>query len=207
MMSIYGIGIKDVVLLLAGITCVYLAYMWLRLMQMKRKKQKRVVRDRLEEPRAAAPKVDIIDDTQDDDDHEVVYAKPRKQIVDPIRSAPENTVEARPPGFDRMISDSQQRLVQSQARELQQLKDEVRVLQQQQTEMREEIDRLKAARNVSPLYNEAVSMAQHGLNAEGIASRCGISIAEAELVAALASKSESTAAEDYDEDYHGKAAA
>jgi hypothetical protein len=72
--------------------------------------------------------------------------------------------------------------------------------------MREEIEQLKAARNVSPLYNEALNMAQHGLNAEGIASRCGISIAEAELVAALANKSEPAPDADPDEEYHGQAA-
>ena len=50
----------------------------------------------------------------------------------------------------------------------------------------EEISQLKATRNVSPLYNEAMVLAQKGMPAAGIAGHCGISIGEAELVASLA---------------------
>ena len=38
---------------------------------------------------------------------------------------------------------------------------------------------------MSPLYNEAMVLAQKGVDAAGIAGQCGISIGEAELVAAL----------------------
>ncbi len=41
--------------------------------------------------------------------------------------------------------------------------------------------------NVAPLYNEAMDFARRGVDAAGIAARCGISRGEAELVAALAS--------------------
>ncbi len=51
-----------------------------------------------------------------------------------------------------------------------------------------EVEKLKAARNVSPQYGEAVTLAQQGLDVLSIAERCGISVSEAELVWALSQK-------------------
>jgi hypothetical protein len=54
---------------------------------------------------------------------------------------------------------------------------------------RDEVKRLRSERgapNVAPLYNEAMNLAKRGLSVVGIASRCGISMGEAELVVALA---------------------
>jgi len=50
----------------------------------------------------------------------------------------------------------------------------------------EEVRQLKSTHNVSPIYSEAMSMAERGELPAGIAARCGISLGEAELVAALA---------------------
>lgn len=54
--------------------------------------------------------------------------------------------------------------------------------------LKEEVSLLKAARNVSPQYGEAVTLAQRGMAAPQIAERCGISVAEAEMVCALSRK-------------------
>ena len=62
--------------------------------------------------------------------------------------------------------------------ELQQLRVEVAAL-------REELAQLKAARRVSPQYNEAMLLAQRGMRPHDIADQCGISVGEAELVLAL----------------------
>lgn len=62
--------------------------------------------------------------------------------------------------------------------ELQQLRGEVAALS-------DELAKLKAARRVSPQYNEAMLLAQRGMNAQAIAGQCGISVGEAELVMAL----------------------
>lgn len=70
--------------------------------------------------------------------------------------------------------------------ELQRLRREGVQLREELARLSEEVARLKATRNVSPLYNEAMSLAQQGMPANGIAGHCGISIGEAELVAALA---------------------
>ncbi len=70
--------------------------------------------------------------------------------------------------------------------ELQQLRRESAALRDEVLRVREELAGIKASRNVSPLYGEAMSLAQQGVPADGIAGQCGISLGEAELVAALA---------------------
>lgn len=65
-------------------------------------------------------------------------------------------------------------------------------------ELKETIAQLKAARRVSPQYNEAMHLAQRGMDEQGIANQCGISIGEAELVLALSRNKQ-----EY-EDYDGK---
>jgi len=51
--------------------------------------------------------------------------------------------------------------------------------------LKDTIAQLKAARRVSPQYNEAMVLAQRGMDKQNIAEECGISIGEAELVLAL----------------------
>ena len=51
--------------------------------------------------------------------------------------------------------------------------------------LKEKVSLLEAARNVSPQYGEAVALSQRGMTASQIAERCGISVAEAEMVRAL----------------------
>lgn len=70
--------------------------------------------------------------------------------------------------------------------DVQQLRRESAALREELARMREEMASLKAAQNVSPLYSAAMSLAQNGVTADGIAGQCGISLAEAQLVAALA---------------------
>lgn len=52
--------------------------------------------------------------------------------------------------------------------------------------LREQLDATVASQGVSPEYNEALVFARRGLAVETIAERCGISVAEAELVRSLA---------------------
>ncbi|GAB4164907.1 MAG: hypothetical protein Fur0039_00270 [Rhodocyclaceae bacterium] len=55
-------------------------------------------------------------------------------------------------------------------------------------QLREDLGALRAARGAAPRYGEAMELARSGIDAEGIASRCGISVAEAELVRSLATR-------------------
>lgn len=83
--------------------------------------------------------------------------------------------------------------------ELQHLRRECAALRQEMDGLTEEVGRLKAACNVSPLYNEAMALAQQGMAVDGIAGHCGISIGEAELVAALA-----RGASEFEQHEHGE---
>ena len=68
--------------------------------------------------------------------------------------------------------------------EVDRLREELRAAQDDIKLLRSE----RAIATVTPLYNEAMSFAKRGINAAGIATQCGISMGEAELVAALAGK-------------------
>jgi hypothetical protein len=70
--------------------------------------------------------------------------------------------------------------------ECQALRRECAQLREELARLVEEVSTLKATRNMSPLYNEAMALARQGMSANGIAGRCDISIGEAELVAAMA---------------------
>ncbi len=165
MIDTLGLGIKGGLLLAAGLMAAYLVFTWLRLRQIKKRKGKL----------AAAPKTSPAIAAVDEDDEldAVVYVRPRP---------------AADPGFAALLGESRERQQPVRTTEVQTLRDEVATLRQTLADLQGELDRMKAAHTVSPLYNEAVGLAQHGIDAEGIAARCGISIAEAELVAALASK-------------------
>jgi hypothetical protein len=66
-----------------------------------------------------------------------------------------------------------------------QIEDELRALKEDLAQLREETRRVRAARGVAPQYGEAMALAESGLEAPAIAARCGISVAEAELIRAL----------------------
>lgn len=88
---------------------------------------------------------------------------------------------------ERATADFESELARSTTeREVQRLRVEAEQLRAEMARLSEEIHCLKAARTVSPLYEQAVTMAQQGVSAAAIADRCNISLAEAELVAALA---------------------
>lgn len=70
-------------------------------------------------------------------------------------------------------------------REVAALRDEVAGLRQQVGTLQGELDRLKHSAQMAPLYGEALALAHQGLDADGIAQRCGISRGEAELVISL----------------------
>lgn len=70
--------------------------------------------------------------------------------------------------------------------EVSHLRKETQQLRAEVTQLAVELRQLKIVHNTSPMYAEAVTLAQQGLSTADIADRCGISLGEAELVAALA---------------------
>ena len=65
---------------------------------------------------------------------------------------------------------------------------ELEDMRRQLADLRDEVGRLKASRQSAPHYTEAMALAEGGADAQTVASRCGISLAEAELVLALSRK-------------------
>jgi hypothetical protein len=72
------------------------------------------------------------------------------------------------------------------------MREELDALRAEVAALRQEMGGIKAARNVAPQYGEAMTLAGQGASAQDIAERCGISVAEAELVRALGQKSRRT---------------
>ena len=68
--------------------------------------------------------------------------------------------------------------------------DEIDRLVHDLTALQDELERVREQPTSSPEYAEALILAAQGLNAEMIAARCGISLAEAELVLSLARRGE-----------------
>ncbi len=83
----------------------------------------------------------------------------------------------------RHLLDGQQALVDQQRAEIETLQAEVAGLRQQ---LEESLHAQPPQSAASPEYAEATRLAEQGLDAEEIAARCGISIAEAGLLVSLA---------------------
>lgn len=66
------------------------------------------------------------------------------------------------------------------------LEAEVRQLRGELAALQAQVEALKVSRRVSPMYADALDLAQRGFDARGVAEECGISVAEAELVLAMA---------------------
>lgn len=158
---IAGMGWRDVVLVLAAMVGVYLVLSLMRLFQVVGKRRdgekKKEAKRRLSGWEIYPPQ----------------EAQVSPQILQSAPVAPD-------PDFARELAKSNTEV------ELERLRRESAHLREEVARLAEEIALLKATRNVSPLYNEAMSLAQQGMPAAGIAGHCGISIGEAELVASLA---------------------
>ncbi|MEC5387466.1 DUF2802 domain-containing protein [Uliginosibacterium sp. H3] len=105
--------------------------------------------------------------------------RPEPAVAEPARTPRPAEPDASGFGFDALLEVRQMRhLVDETRAQNARLSDDV-------ARLREELAALRAASRVAPAYAEAVSMVQRGLDAQAIAERCGISVAEAELVRAL----------------------
>lgn len=85
----------------------------------------------------------------------------------------------------RQALQAQKDLVALQQQEIARLVEDLTTLQDEAEQAR-----VRPAASPSPEYSEAMMLAAQGLNAEMIAARCGITLAEAELVLSLARRGE-----------------
>jgi hypothetical protein len=110
-----------------------------------------------------------------------VEASVAKAVVKMAENPVKNSV---PPDFASQLTHST--LERSLQGEVGHLRQEMQQLRTEVTHLATEVRQMKMVHNVSPVYAEAVTLAQQGISTVGIADRCGISLGEAELVVALA---------------------
>lgn len=175
-MEIAGIPVRDVVVGVCILIAIYVAVTMLRLMRLRRHKAPAE-----EAPPRVFPTVDFELDGEDEAEavDTLVYSRP----VAPSPPRPQPAEAPETPSFDAELGRSQ-------------LEREVRQLREEIAALRAELDEMKAASRVSPQYADAMALAQRGLTAQDVADRCGISLAEAELVWALAHGPQDTEQED-----------
>lgn len=150
-------------------------------------------------PAAAQPTAVDEDDAGDEGDdtdfadYAPVPARPRESAAPP----PPAPVAPAPPGPDAFQLELE---VQRLRREVAGLRAVLDVQQQEigglhdsLAGLREQIDKGLVAQNASPEYSEALVFARRGLAVDAIAERCGISVAEAELVRSLAARGDEEA--------------
>jgi len=94
-------------------------------------------------------------------------------------------------GFDALLEMRQTRTL------LDDLRTRHEALQTEVNALHESFAELRAASQVSPIYGEAVSLARRGYDVQVIAERCGISVAEAELVRSLSGETKNDGEADH----------
>ena len=109
---------------------------------------------------------------------------PAQQQSDPV---PVQREVSQPDAFQLELENSRLRQALQAQRDLVALQqNEIDRLVEDITALQDELERVREQPTSSPEYSEALVLAAQGLNAEMIAARCGITLAEAELVLALA---------------------
>lgn len=168
---------RDPVLLAAALVVIYVVFAVLRLLRFGGQRGRPEAPRRPEGGPAGDPvlvaRAEARGDATRDESQGAAPARPAPASVDPEESAAI-------PDFSRDLARSSLEL------EFQQLWREVAQLREEVKHLAAEVWNLKTARNVAPIYGEAMTLAQQGEPPAGIAAQCGISVGEAELVAALA---------------------
>ena len=109
------------------------------------------------------------------------------RVQEPSERLPAQPGVVQPDVFQMELDNSRLRQALQAQRDLVALQqDEIDRLVHDITELQDELARVREQPTSSPEYSEALVLAAQGLNAEMIAARCGISLAEAELVLSLA---------------------
>lgn len=173
-----NLGWREILIAVIGLLAVYVFFVFLRLIFLKPK-------NRSEAPALEEPHDDeLLDEASDDDGEEALTYSipPPARAAAPAAEAPRLDPAARRYVEHRHL-DSVEHDVADLREEMKSLRTEIRLLR---SDLQQQVDRLKAAQNTSPLYSDAMQMALLGHDAETIANRCSIAVAEAELVVALA---------------------
>jgi hypothetical protein len=167
---------RDYVVLAAVLALAYVVFLLLRLFRMLRKKRLEAEAGAKGSPLGAWER-----NAFDTPHHEPAIGSDLIDSLSASRSASfRSSEDKKTPDFNRELARSSLEL------EVHNLRQEIVLVRSEMSRLAEEVRQLKAAGNVSPLYSQAMTLAQQGVTTAGIADQCGISIGEAELVAALA---------------------
>lgn len=119
-------------------------------------------------------------------------APPEMPLQEPVTAAADDREEAGREADGWQLAQkhlAQEAFMRGVEAEMAQLREEVDALRGEvaalRDEIRQEVGHMRATQTVSPIYTDAMQMAQLGHDAATIAERCGIARAEAELVVAL----------------------
>ncbi|BAL26529.1 DUF2802 domain-containing protein [Azoarcus sp. KH32C] len=177
-------GLREIVLLLIVVVAAYVAYQIYCIVRGARAGKAGKAPAPVVKPVVAEPPADAADVDDDEDDAVLVFERPVVRRTDE---------ETRPAGAsDPRLFELELELRQLR-RELEQQRADAAALRQIVCELGEAVRAQKTQpasapvhQSGSPQYDEALVYARRGLDVDAIAERCGITVAEAELVRSLA---------------------
>jgi hypothetical protein len=185
---------REALWLLAALLAAYAAFEFLRALRLPREGQAGASVATPSGTGAQGPVAAAADERKrdEDDDDFLAYAPlpspstasaPASLAPDASAALAEAAAAAR---FELELENSRLRQALQAQRDLVALQQtEIDRLVEDLTALRDELDNQVSSVASSPEYSEAMVLAAQGLNAEMIAERCGITLAEAELVLAL----------------------
>ena len=189
---------REALWLLASLLAAYAAFEFLRALRLPREGQAGASVATPSGMGAQGPVAAAADERKRDDDDDFLAYAPRPSPS--TASAPASLAsDASAPGASAALAEAEAaarfelELENSRLRQALQAQRDLVALQQTEidrlvediTALRDELDNQVSSVASSPEYSEAMVLAAQGLNAEMIAERCGITLAEAELVLAL----------------------
>lgn len=186
-------GWREGILLLVGLAVAYLLFAVVKLVRIGRQREESFA---IGPPRDAAEFGDRIGAaataaTAPPTDTPLVEGPAETVEQIPMRREEAAPMPATPPsppippvvGFEEHLAERLARLdIEREVRDMRRMVD---VLRAEVDGLRAELRDLRKARNISPHYSEALELVQRGMNAQEVADRMDISLAEAELVYAL----------------------
>jgi len=180
-------GLREVILLAIAVLAVYVGYQLYRVARVGADKAPATPATNVPDTASAASAVEVAEDGGDDDDELFVFERPTSPVSETLTAG---AAASRPESFQLELEVRQLRRdvaqQQTELAELRRLLDELGATVRAQ---KEQVDASLASHGASPEYNEALVFARRGLDVEAIAERCGITVAEAELVQSLARSS------------------
>lgn len=191
MIDLAALSLRDGILIAATLVGGYLLLLLLPLLRQRMKHRMPATAARHEDRRAVRSEPGFSSEGQQRNPRHGLSGLPNQDVSDERDSALSH-------GFAHELAQSSLDL------EVRRVRRDMDAMRAELDSMAEELRQLKATRNVAPIYSEAMMLAQHGEAPAGIAAQCGISIGEAELVAALARSGKGGGLDDKDEErYRG----